>query len=275
MINELVDKVFLVNLDSRKDRLEISDCALKEQGIEYERFPAVYDVNGVKGLLLSMRNLFRLCIAMNYTKGVLVFEDDVEFLLPIVPFLRECLPQLPKDYLTFHLGLNLLSVPKRVSPNLLLIDQSYSTHAIIYSFEAVKLLLPLLERPENKAYDILMRDELQIYCRSYASFPMIATQRTNHSDIEGKEINWKDLSVSSYNRLTKDLQRMEEIAYCNNGHLINWTRYEETIDPLRLEVQHPELIGKVCDCKRMTYFEEQCNCGSPEWRIVWKENINS
>ncbi len=42
------DKVFLINLDSRPDRLKVADCHLKEQGIEYERFPAIQNLVGTR-----------------------------------------------------------------------------------------------------------------------------------------------------------------------------------------------------------------------------------
>lgn len=274
MVNDFFEKVFLINLDSRPDRLEVSDCILKEQGIEYERFPAIKDDNGVKGLLLTMRELFKLCIQRDYKGGVLILEDDFEFLAPVGNFLKEVMPQLPPTYLTFHLGLNLLTVPERVSTNILLIDQAYSTHAIVYSRDAINSILPMLEKNESLAYDIMLRDEIQIHKRSFCTFPMLCTQRPDYSDIEKKFIDWKTLSTSSFNRMTKSLQKMaNEIAYCVGTHKLNG--FEITVDPTIHQMQHPEKVGQVCDCKRFVYDEEMCGCAIKEWRVTWKENTNA
>jgi len=272
MLLNFFDKVFLINLDSRPDRLEISDYHLKEQGIDYERFPAVKDDNGIKGLILSMRALFKDCLDKGYN-NVLVLEDDAEMLFPAVPFLREILPQLPKDYHCFHLGLNLLTQPKRITSNILRINTSYATHAVAYSRQGMEFIYTLLMREEIVPYDILLMKEVQPSQKCYATFPMLCTQRTNYSDIEKKETNWHSLMAMTYAMHTKLLQSMNEVAYCNNGHLINWVAIQ--IDPTKMEVQHPELIGKVCDCGRFKYDEEICGCpGTKEWRVTWKENTN-
>lgn len=265
------DKVFLINLDSRPDRLEIIDCHLKEQGIEYERFPAIKDDNGIKGLILTMRQLFKLCLERGY-QNVMILEDDAKMLFPAVPFLREAIPQIPTNYHCFHLGLNLLTEPKRISPNILQINTSYATHAVCYSRAGIEFIAPLLEREEIVPYDILLMKEVQPVQRCYATFPMLCTQRTNYSDIEKKDTNWEALMAMTYSMHTKNLQSMNEIAYCNNGHLINWV--VPIVDPKLFEVQNNELMGKPCDCGRFIYSEEECGCSIKEWRVTWKENIN-
>lgn len=47
-----------------------------------------------------------------------------------------------------------------------------------------------------------------------------------------------------------------------------WNNERPTVDPRRLEIQHPELIGLPCDCGRVTYDEEPCGCSREEWRVV-------
>lgn len=267
------DKVFLINLDSRTDRLEIADCHLREQKIEYERFPAVKDDNGIKGLILTMRKLFTECLQRGY-KNIMVLEDDAEMLFPAVPFLNEIIPQLPNDYDCFHLGLNLLTDPKRIASNILLIDQSYATHAVCYSKAGMEYILPFLMRDEIQPYDILLMKNVQPNKRCYATFPMLCTQRPDYSDIEKKHMDWSRLMAMTYAMHTKQIQNMSaEFVYCHSGHLMNGVAVQ--VDPKKHEIQHPELIGKACDCKRCIYAEELCGCpGTNEWRVTWKENIN-
>lgn len=275
MINEFFDKVVVVNLDHRTDRMQAMDVQLKGYGIKYERFSAISNHNGIKGLLLSMKKLFIESIEAGIN-NLLVLEDDSCFLLNPVLFLTEILPQLPKDYLCFHLGMNLTTQPKLISQNILLIDKAYSTHAIGYSLEAMKLILPLLEREEIVPYDIIMMNEIQPMIKSYGTYPMCATQSLSYSDIEKNVPKWGSLMAMTYSLHTKNLNHnfmATETTPCNYGHFMNGAPPQ--VDPKILEIQHPELIGKPCDCKKCTYFELQCSCpGTPEWRIEWRENIN-
>jgi len=276
MYNEFIEKVFLINLDHRTDRLEEMDCHLKEHGMEYERFPAIKDDNGIKGLILTMVELFKVILERGY-KNVLILEDDAKFLVPkSIPFLNEVLPQLPQDYYCFHLGCNLIAAPRRISTNILKIDKAYATHAIVYSREAIELILPLLLRDEIVPYDILLMNSIQIYGKSYCTMPMLATQRESYSDIEKSVPVWGQLMATTFAMHTKPLQSMSnEIAYCIGSHKING--FEVTVDPTAVENfnQNPDLKGKVCDCKKFIYDgEDLCGCAIKEMRAKWVENPN-
>ena len=271
MINDFFDKVFVISID--KEELAIADCLLKDQGIEYEALEGIVDSNGIKGLVLSMRKLFQHCLDKGY-ENVLVLEDDAEWLVPNVNnFTAETLPQLPKDYHCFYLGLNLLTAPKRISQNILRVDSAYSSHAIGYSRKGIELIMPYLMRDEIVPYDIILMKEIQPQGLCYATIPMLCTQRVRFSRIENKVTDWKSLMTMTFNMHTKNLQRMDAIAYCIGSHKING--HEITVDPLKHEIQHPELIGKICDCKKFIYGEGMCGCAIKEWRVSWKENTNA
>lgn len=273
MINDFFDEVYVVSLPERQDRRDTIKCELEEQGINFVFFDAIKHDNGVVGLVRSMIKLFTEALEKKQ-KNILVLEDDTTFLFSALPFLKETLPQLPQDYLTFHLGLNLLTHPERISNNILRVNQSYSTHSIAYSEEAMRLILDYIKPHETLAYDIFIRDHIQPFRKSYCTIPMLCTQRTGFSDIEGKEIDWAKLMSMTFAMHTKKLQAMpNEIAYCNNGHMINWQ--QPTINPNLHQIQHPELIGQVCDCKRFIYKgEDLCGCAIKEWRITWEDNPN-
>jgi len=101
---------------------------------------------------------------------------------------------------------------------------------------------------------------------------MMATQRVSYSDIEKKDDpEWGKLMAITYAMHTKNIKPMaNEIAYCINGHQIDgkvpW------IDETKFETQHPELVGKTCDCGRFVYTEDKCpTCSGDKWRIIWTE----
>lgn len=61
---------------------------------------------------------------------------------------------------------------------------------------------------------------------------------------------------------------------CNQYHRID--DVIPTVDGNVHSIQNPELIGRICDCKKMLYLHEgECNCpGSNNWEIKWVENPN-
>jgi GR25 family glycosyltransferase involved in LPS biosynthesis len=199
----MFDKVFVVNLDNKvgRERMAVLDPHLKEHDIDYERWDATENTNGIVGLLWSMARLFRHC-AQNGFDNVLVFEDDADIKIPFYPFMEHVWPQMPKDYHCLALGTNLLQKPTRYSENILHIKSSYSTHAIVYSLEAMKLILPMIERHPFLAYDILLRDELQPLGKYYCTFPQLVMQRPGYSNIEKKEVDWAAISNFTYNAHT-------------------------------------------------------------------------
>lgn len=266
---EFFDKVFVINLPHRTDRLDVISKELHQHGIEFEVWKAVEGPTGIIGLCHSMKALFNHALEKGY-KNIMVLEDDSTFLLPSVPFLKEVIPQLPKDYHCLFLGLNLLSRPTMISNNILKVRESFSTHAVCYSETAMRLILPLLENPAP--YDILLRNHIQCLEQCYCTFPMLATQRDGYSDIENKEMSgekgWGKLMATTYAMHTKFIAPMStEIIYCGpEGHKVNGV----VVTPFDLGFD-----GKVCDCKKIKFVKGQCDCGNPTEEIKQVENVDA
>lgn len=201
------DKIFVVSLPNEvgRKRMEVLDPHLKEQGIKYVLWEACESVNGVEGLVESMYWLFHSCISGGYS-NCLVLEDDNKFLLPFWPAMDEIWPQLPEDYHCLFLSCNLLSRPERVSKNILHIKSAYSTNAIVYSLEAMKLILPLIKSNPTTAYDITLMKGIQLqYNKCYCTFPMLSEQASGYSSIEKKEMDWASYQRQSFNMYTRNL----------------------------------------------------------------------
>lgn len=205
MFLDFFDKVYVVNLKSRTDRRLEMQTELDKCGIPFEFFDAVKDDNGIKGLVESMKLLFREALDKNF-ENILVLEDDATFLVDNpVAFLKEVLPQLPKTYQLFHFGLNLLVQPKRISENILKVIDCYSTHSICYSKEAMRIILEMLNVVPLMPYDIFIRQEILPRGASYCTFPMLATQRESYSDIEKSIPKWGQLMAMTYSMMTKNI----------------------------------------------------------------------
>lgn len=200
------DQIFVVSLPNEvgKKRVEVMGPHLKDNGIVYALWPAYENENGVVGLLTTMLDIFFHC-EVNKLNNVLILEDDNHFLVPFWPAMDEIWQQVPKDYHCLFLSCNLLSRPERVSTNILRIRSSYSTNAIVYSLEAMKLILPLIKANPTTAYDILLMKHIQPLGKSYCTIPMLSSQRPGYSSIEKREIDWSIYQAESFRMHTHNL----------------------------------------------------------------------
>jgi GR25 family glycosyltransferase involved in LPS biosynthesis len=272
MLLNLFDEVYVINLPHRIDRRVEMEDQLMAHGIPFTIFPAIYDPeNGIRGLVETMKVLCRHILDKDQ-KNVIILEDDAQFLVGNpVAFLKEILPQVPANYHLLYLGLNLLTRPTRMSENILKVADCYSTHAIAYSQDAVRLVLERLEQVSLKPYDIFMREEVLGHGRAFCTFPMLATQRDSFSDIEKKVPDWGRLMALTFSMHTKNLPIMaQEIAQCIHGHCIDGNI--PYVNDLQFETQHPDLVGRTCDCGRFVYSEGKCpTCSGEKWKIIWKD----
>jgi GR25 family glycosyltransferase involved in LPS biosynthesis len=186
------DKVYLINLDKRTDRLEQATRQLNQYGISFERWRAVEHNNGAEGLRLTMVNIFNDAITNNY-ENVLIFEDDIDIIQPdINEIMDKVVMQIPKGYDIIYLGCQLCTMPKGfVTPNLLNgIINAYATHAAIYSLKVMKVLV-------NSNFfapiDNCIAANIQGNGNCYAVYPILCSQIISHSDIYTREPlqDWK------------------------------------------------------------------------------------
>jgi len=77
-VNDFFDKVIVINLDRRTDRLEKIDSQLKELGIQYKRFSAVdgkkLDIDPVLAGTMSHLQVMKQVSGQR----VLILEDDAQ-----------------------------------------------------------------------------------------------------------------------------------------------------------------------------------------------------
>jgi len=119
-LNNIVDKVYVINLDKDKERLETVTTQLNSEKIEFERFPAikgstiekdarltefcnVFCTEGVKGCALSHRNIWENLVKSEY-QAVCIFEDDVILNEDFNNHLQLLWGSIPNDYDIVYLG---------------------------------------------------------------------------------------------------------------------------------------------------------------------------
>ena len=135
-----IDKIYLVNLQSREDRLLESAMLFEEYGIPYTVFPAIKDQQGARGLRDTMLLIFKDALDSNYD-CILVFEDDVTFVEDKITFhdiMNKVVGQLPENYWLCYLGGQPTGGYSHFhSPNLLPAIKYYATQSVIYSKQSM------------------------------------------------------------------------------------------------------------------------------------------
>lgn len=215
-INEVVDKVYVINLDKDRERMESIGNQLKGLGIEYTRFSAIKGANvrrskylsdfcetfctdGMKGCAISHRLIWDDVVANNY-KRVLILEDDAVLSSNFNEEFERGWKQVPKDFDLFYLGChfkcgdsnpvaNLVTKvtngdPKPVDTNILGVGGSWGTHGYIISNKCAKVF-------QNLTIDTHIDFQMEVWTRqfnlkSYSISPLIVA--TDNADNKGSNL---------------------------------------------------------------------------------------
>ena len=188
---DFFDKIYLISLDHTKSsdfRLPLAMIELERHDIQYEIYKAEYNQDGALGCFLTYQHIFDSCLKSGY-KNILVFEDDIKIVRDDFPYrITAAINNLPPDYHTLHLGPNThKKLNWHQSPFTLQMNQCRSTHAQAYSKDAMKQIssYPWTGTP----IDEMIEDNLQPQGKCFCTYPLLATQRNGHSDIDKKFVN--------------------------------------------------------------------------------------
>jgi len=203
------DKVYLVNLDRRPDRLENFKKQVEKYNLgNYERISAVdgltinlFDFgnklkSGELGLVLTNLQIIKDAKLKKY-KNILILEDDCEF-LDEVEKIEDYFKVLPSDWDMLYMGGNHnthmgIKGPVVVNEKVIKLHSTYSTHFIGIKdtlFDHIEIILSKHQDPLDVSYV-----KLQKIFNVYSFYPAIAKQIVDFSDIQN--------SVTDYNWLIK------------------------------------------------------------------------
>jgi hypothetical protein len=198
MWTDFFDKILVINLPSRTDRLLQIAEELYKWGIPYELVNATPHENGAEGLRITVEKIFRDSIAENLT-SVLIFEDDAMFVDSCGnpnDTMEQVVKQLPPTWQILYLGAQCTNGFKaKPSNNLLLLDMAFATHAWAVSLDGMKEILAAgLEAPIDNS----VVKTVQPRGHTYITYPLLCTQRPGYSDIGRTEINWQPFIEQRY-----------------------------------------------------------------------------
>jgi GR25 family glycosyltransferase involved in LPS biosynthesis len=185
-VNEYFDKVVVINLDRRKDRLEKVDAQLQELGITYERFSAIdakaLDIDPIQACKQSHIQVLEESVGKT-----LILEDDAYFMEGFNERFTEFVELLPKDWHIFYLGAVLLN-SERCNDIMVRAMDTSSLHAYCVNPEFKEIALEQgRDYPEHidVAYRLLHRQY-----RSYAAKPPMVKQYPSYSDLMLEDVDY-------------------------------------------------------------------------------------
>jgi hypothetical protein len=186
-------KAFVINLDSRPDRME----AFKKNKFpfEVERFPAITASCGEDGCTRSHIALLKQQKEFPFV----IFEDDCT-MLQSWDVVEKAMSQLPVGWDALYLGATLRKPLIRHSENLYRLRKGWTTHAIIYgSKRMVNFIVNHCHMPSGENIDIFYLHRLQPAFNCFITYPLVATQMNGYSDICKKDVDYHDVVVDAYN----------------------------------------------------------------------------
>jgi len=211
-----IDHIFLINLNHRTDRLNLSKQELEKGGIKnWNRFAAIkYDPKihgyhdqfkkycklpklkmtkqylcGSFGCLLSHFNIIKLAKEKGY-KSVLIVEDDFSFTEDWKENLNNCMDDLEfMEWNMFYLSVTNSTPPNTITDNLISPTRGYTTTGYIIKAKLYDIILDQI-LDYGKEIDVFYAEILQKRNDIFAPKTPIIVQRESYSDILGQNVNY-------------------------------------------------------------------------------------
>lgn len=204
IVNDIVDRVYYINLDFRPERNKDILNELSSLKItNYERFSAIkpdesilktsrksflprkplkYRV-GALGCLFSHLEIIKDAKSKGYDR-VLILEDDTIFKRDLKP-LKDAISQLKNKKLNFellYLAGTHITRPKKISGSLVRCIKTYTTNSYIIDKSIYDFIIEGL-KDYNEEVDVFYATKVQTRGKSYCVRPHITRQRPGYSDI--------------------------------------------------------------------------------------------
>lgn len=189
-VNEYFDRVVVINLDRRPDRMEQLGPQLDELGIEYERFSAIDAKElGIEGYTAGTRS--HTAVWNKYKdQTVLVLEDDALFCENFNEKFDEVMKTLPEDWDVFYLG----ALVDKHTGKLKKVNDRWSRQIVSTGTQAYcvnpKRIEIFYEEIKDKEWYIDV--ELRVLAEKYNAYitqPNLVTQFPSYSDLREREVD--------------------------------------------------------------------------------------
>ena len=181
-VNDFFDKVAVINLDHRTDRLEKVTGELESLGIKFERISAIKHENPVLGCKLSHIKAWESSVGRT-----LLLEDDATFMPNFNENFTKFIEALPSDRDMFYLGAYQVNVEPCNELMVRALDTS-STHAYTIHPDKVQAMIQVA-KDSKEHVDVAFRMQHRSM-RAYAALPTLVKQAPSYSDILGEDVDY-------------------------------------------------------------------------------------
>ena len=189
-VNEYFDRVVVINLDRRTDRMKKLGAQLDELGIQYERFSAVDGkAESISPIEAGKLSHLKVIQELNNEK-VLILEDDAYFVDGFQERFDAEMETLPDDWDVFYLGVLL----PRYTGKLVQVNKNWARQVMSNGMQAYcvnpnKADYFAKEVEEYEGYiDVCFR-LLADRTKAYVLQPNLVTQFPSYSDLREQEVN--------------------------------------------------------------------------------------
>lgn len=205
MLRDYFDQIYVINLDSRKDRLDSVNKEFQRIGAPFTRVAAVdghkenvpapgyadsndlYWNAGAAGLLKSTEKVLKHAIANRYNK-ILICEDDVEF-HPDINNKMSSLRDIPRNWQMFLFGAHHLKAPEPITENLAKVGYAFCLHCYAVNGPAMEYYLHLVQEGAREL-DRITAEFVQPAGHTYCFTENMAWQKPSFSDIQKQPVNY-------------------------------------------------------------------------------------
>ena len=188
-LNDIFDRIVLINLDRRPDRLEEFDEQAQRVGLAYERYSA-FDAEGVVDNRGRAMRGIEACTKSHYNildkalndgvERLFIFEDDSNFVDNFNEEFEKTWAEMPDDWELFYGGLWLHTFNKH-SDRLVKPTYSYSAHAWGVDRKAMETVHRTLQGKQIIDLELsIMNERMKAYCAK----PALIYQRPGYSDLD-------------------------------------------------------------------------------------------
>lgn len=204
-----IDAIYIINLESRKDRKEFMEKQMEKLGIsQYTFFKAIcpdektmkkykhflkkseeYYRIGSLGCLLSHLEIIKIAKKCSY-KNILILEDDCEFMENIEKIILYFKLFYSNNYAIGYLSGSHMEKPDFISDNIVKVKKTYTTTSYIINHSIFNYIINNLEN-YNQEIDKFYALEIQTKYNCYCSFPHLTRQKEGYSDIHKQFVNYK------------------------------------------------------------------------------------
>jgi GR25 family glycosyltransferase involved in LPS biosynthesis len=198
MLNKYFDKIYLINLDRRPDRLEECEKEFEKIDSTFTRWKAIdgkdLDIeikqeDGLRwnksayALTLTTIEILKDAIENDYN-NILIMEDDIEFHPCFDILIETFLNTMPNKYDLLFLGYTNTSSPSVFNSHWDKVRSSFSCHAYSIGKHMLKPYMKLLSNLD-KPIDFYTNTIIGSRLNSFNSKTKLVYQKNGISDIEG------------------------------------------------------------------------------------------